>query len=275
MEEIQRDHELIQQIKHISSVVQDLSKKISSLNEKLKANPLQTQNGISFFGCKVLYVIINISLTYDLALLFEYCVYLTYYCYIKSGGNSVSRHKAIERLLYLRILMERSKPIEKKLKYQIDKLLSTTEVDDTLTAKPDMDELVLDKNNTGVYKPPKIAGRALEATENEKSSKEISRQNVLQDVVDEEVDAPEEIAFGSKARLDDDELRKLGDIEDYEERMHVRVGRKNKKTKFVDDFAELEDFQKRMKGEVVDDHDMIDSDDMEMDDDEEIDSDDI
>lgn len=223
-------------------------------------------------------------------------MYLVYYCWIKSSGSSVERHKCIERLLYLRVIMERTKPIEKKLTYQINKLLSETVADEALEAKPDMGDLVVDKNSDGVYRPPKIAGRAMEPTEDETTNRTRAHEE-MEEEVNEEIDAPEEIGFNGEVLHGTEEDADERAIREYEEMHHVRLQSTKKKAKkqnqLQDDFKELEDFingldaelakenkSKRLIGDVVDDNDEIDSDEIVgheegEDDDEEIDSDDI
>ena len=42
---------------------------------------------------------------------------------MKLSGQSIQNHPVIENLIELRIVLEKLKPLEQKLKYQIDKLI--------------------------------------------------------------------------------------------------------------------------------------------------------
>lgn len=53
-----------------------------------------------------------------------YLSYLTYYLLLKVHGVSVEKHPVIDRLLEIRLLLDKAKPIENKLQYQISKLLN-------------------------------------------------------------------------------------------------------------------------------------------------------
>ncbi|GAB1219981.1 hypothetical protein ENUP19_0047G0040 [Entamoeba nuttalli] len=286
MSEEQHDYELIEKMKALRENVDELANKINVLNMKLQQNPLKTQKGISFLDVKY-------------SLLFEYNMYLAYYCWIKSSGSNVERHKAIERLFYLRILMERCKPIEKKLKYQIDKLLAETIADESLNAKPNVDDLVVEKNEDGIYKPTTIAGKAMEVEVNDVPDAKTFARHELEENVDDDIDAPEEIGFDGQVVVDKGQMEREKEIRKYEEQMHVRLNKKQKLTKVRDEFQELEDFVSnlkddlvkeyrgnKLKGDIVDDNDSINSDEIESQgsddnsdqsevDDEEIDSDEI
>merc|ERR1719244_2355973 len=52
---------------------------------------------------------------------------LTYLMIKKTKGERIEGEKAVERLCYLRTVMEKIRPIEHKLKYQIDKCVNIAE----------------------------------------------------------------------------------------------------------------------------------------------------
>lgn len=56
-------------------------------------------------------------------LLLSYCANVCFYLMLKAEGKSVRNHPVIEVLVRLRNYMERIRPIDAKIKYQIDKLL--------------------------------------------------------------------------------------------------------------------------------------------------------
>ena len=71
---------------------------------------LATTDGISFLQLKH-------------QLLLAYCVNTSFYLLLKCEGKSVAAHPVIKRLVHIRTVLERLRPVEKQLKYQIDKLL--------------------------------------------------------------------------------------------------------------------------------------------------------
>ena len=56
-------------------------------------------------------------------LLLQYCMNLSYYMVLKTTGKAVKDHPVVDELIRLRTVMEKMRPLERKLKYQIDKLL--------------------------------------------------------------------------------------------------------------------------------------------------------
>jgi U3 small nucleolar RNA-associated protein 3 len=58
-------------------------------------------------------------------LLLAYCLNVSFYLLLKTEGKSVRDHPVVEQLLRIRAYLEKIKPIEAKLKYQLDKLLKS------------------------------------------------------------------------------------------------------------------------------------------------------
>ena len=57
-------------------------------------------------------------------LLLSYCINTVFYLLLKSEGKSVKCHPVMKQLLTLRYAMEKMRPLDGRLKYQIDRLLS-------------------------------------------------------------------------------------------------------------------------------------------------------
>jgi hypothetical protein len=57
---------------------------------------------------------------------------------LQAKGEQVKDHPVINQLVKIRVYLEKIKPIEKKLKYQIDKLLKTAAIGNIAsgTARP-------------------------------------------------------------------------------------------------------------------------------------------
>lgn len=119
----------------------------------------------------------------------QYILQLAYFVHLKISGKQLENNPVVESLVELRVILDKMKPIEAKLKYQIDKLVRAAVVENTqkndekkaevstseavaadpLAFKPnpmnllnkdndDEDEDVDDDTNAaGVYRPPKLA----------------------------------------------------------------------------------------------------------------------
>lgn len=77
---------------------------------QVKEGNLATAEGVSYLEAKHL-------------LLLHYCVNIVFYLLLKAEGRAVREHPVIARLLELRAYLEKIRPIDKKLQYQMDKLL--------------------------------------------------------------------------------------------------------------------------------------------------------
>lgn len=112
---------------------------VQPILERLKSGNAPTCEGISFLELKN-------------HLLLSYCMNLAFYFYLKADGRRVKDHPVIGKLVELRLYMDKMKPIEQKLKYQIDKLvkLAVTGEDlsaaDPLSFKAHPSNFVLDEN---------------------------------------------------------------------------------------------------------------------------------
>lgn len=53
----------------------------------------------------------------------QYVTQLAFYVHMKLSGKKLEGHPVVESLVELRVVLEKMKPIESKLKYQIDKLI--------------------------------------------------------------------------------------------------------------------------------------------------------
>jgi hypothetical protein len=63
-----------------------------------------------------------------LQLLLNYSMNISFYLALKAEGKSVKDHPVIDHLVKLRTILEKTSPLDKKLKYQIDKLLKTAAI---------------------------------------------------------------------------------------------------------------------------------------------------
>ncbi|KAJ1950502.1 hypothetical protein IWQ62_006559 [Dispira parvispora] len=89
---------------------------VKKLRSRVHNEDLDTSHGISLLEVKY-------------QLLLEYLTQLFYIVYLKVGGCSIANHEVIQELIRNRVLLERVKPVEQKLKYQIDKVIRAATLD--------------------------------------------------------------------------------------------------------------------------------------------------
>lgn len=179
----------------------DIASHVTALHQKIESN---REDGISFLEMKC-------------HLFLEYQINLTYLMILKIDGKSFVNQPCIDRLVEIRTVLEKIRPIDKKLSYQIDKLvkMASEELGEyehhPLSFKPNLENLVNkeDENEnaseteekSGVYVPPKVTAVPYEEenklTQKEKKSEKARQRSLnsalLQDLREEYGDAPEEI----------------------------------------------------------------------------------
>ena len=106
---------------------------IDSLNKKVGNADFETKDGLSFLELKN-------------HVMLDYMANLTYVMLRKCSGKSINGEKAIERICEDRTVLEKMKPTEKKLRYQIDKALKIAESgqmssNDPLNFRPNLSAL--------------------------------------------------------------------------------------------------------------------------------------
>uniref|UniRef100_A0A023FIV3 Putative neuroguidin n=2 Tax=Amblyomma TaxID=6942 RepID=A0A023FIV3_AMBCJ len=124
----------------------------------------------------------------------SYLLDLTHVVWCKVSGKSISGDPSIRRLVQARTVLERIRPIDQKLKYQIDKIVKTAatgtvDADDPLrfranpaaleaesgdesTGTIDDEKGEQDRKATKVYRPPKLAPVHYDGDETEKERRE-------------------------------------------------------------------------------------------------------
>ena len=168
--------------KELTKNLDEVRNTIEPLCRYVREGNMVTKEGISYLDTKHL-------------LMLSYCVNITFYMLLKAEGKPVKDHPVVLRLVEIRTYLEKLRPIDKKLKYQIDKLLKMAKdgVDgeeedptangageDPLQFRPNPDALVskVDEDaeegaEGGVYRPPKMMPTAMEEfEEGGKSSKQ-------------------------------------------------------------------------------------------------------
>lgn len=137
---------------------------VDNMLERVRNGELTTDQGLSFLEMK-----------YNMLL--SYLINLTYIVLRKCSGERIEGDPCIDRLVEIRTVLEKIRPIDHKLKYQIDKLVKTavtgTNINDptVFKAKPenllgnsdgssdseDANNEISSNTKTGVYVPPKLS----------------------------------------------------------------------------------------------------------------------
>lgn len=157
-------------LSEMNNSVQHVANLVDNMIQKVRKGELTTDQGLSFLEMK-----------YNMLL--SYLINLTYVVLRKCSGERIEGDPCIDRLIELRTVLEKIKPINNKLKYQIDKLVKTavseTDVNGSTNYKAntssfnddeeessddeDADETADggktadDKKKSGVYVPPRIS----------------------------------------------------------------------------------------------------------------------
>ncbi|XP_040210393.1 neuroguidin [Rana temporaria] len=216
---------------------------VQSLIQKIRNGMYPTEKGLSFLELKD-------------QLLVMYMQDLTYLTMEKIHGRSLKENPAIMRLVEMRTVLEKMRPVDQKLKYQIDKLMraavtGSLSENDPLRFKPnpqnlmskleesDQEELGSDENEGGEskkshskvkkYVPPRLAPVHYDDTEVERERRILERakkralsSSVIRELKEQYTDAPEEIREGRAYHMMHHEKEEQHRTK-YEESMMVRL----------------------------------------------------
>ncbi|KAH7278926.1 hypothetical protein KP509_38G064600 [Ceratopteris richardii] len=225
----------------MTASLEEIQSKVTPFMEKVKAGEYNTKNGLSYLDAKHL-------------LLLFYCQSVAFYILLKANGRSVKDHPVIARLIEIRLFLEKIRPIDKKLQYQIEKLLrlasgaySGTDnepgaaVPDDLLYKPNPDMLVtkIDESSMSkddIYRPPMFAPVAMDEEKISKDKRsemrarkdalrKASRSSLVKELASELEGRPEEIRefVGHESKEMSRELARLEARARQEEDLFARV----------------------------------------------------
>ncbi|KAF8935898.1 hypothetical protein BGZ52_012612 [Haplosporangium bisporale] len=200
-------------LEELSTMVKEIEAKLKPTIKKLQTKEIDTSKGLSFLEVKY-------------HILLEYITNLSFIMYRKLSGESIQDHPAIHSLIEERTILEKMKPVEQKLKYQIDKLVRAAVVGqqegeaqmtaggaDPLAFKPnpknldneeDENEDNEDGTKTGLYKAPRVAPVHFEEDSSAVAKKlkyqarlqaRAAKSRVMKDLVNEFDDRPEEMSL--------------------------------------------------------------------------------
>lgn len=103
--------ELIELFSELKERLQTVREQIDPLLSKIKTQQYTTEDGLSYLEIK-------------LHLMLSYCINIIFYMLLKSSGRSVKDHPVIDKLVEMRMLLEKIRPIDERMKSQISKLIS-------------------------------------------------------------------------------------------------------------------------------------------------------
>nr|CAD1839381.1 unnamed protein product [Ananas comosus var. bracteatus] len=105
---------LLAVLKEMKDGLDVVRRKVEALILKVKQNQLPTENGISYLEAKHF-------------LLLSYCQCAVYYLLRKAKGLSIEGHPVVRSLVEIRLFLEKIRPIDKKLEYQVQKFTRVAE----------------------------------------------------------------------------------------------------------------------------------------------------
>uniref|UniRef100_T1JJK7 Neuroguidin n=1 Tax=Strigamia maritima TaxID=126957 RepID=T1JJK7_STRMM len=218
---------------------------VDKLLQQMEDGTLDTTKGISFLEVKY-------------HLLLSYLINLTFTSLIKMNGQKLEGDPAVDRIVEIRTVLEKIRPIEQKLRYQIDKLVKTAATgvvneEDPLRFSANPANMINDdeddsddsddnteENKSKVYVPPKLAAMHydgdLTVTEQKQKMIENARKralnsSIIQELRQEYYDGPEEIFEARDAhriRADKEAKDRTRYEEDHMVRLTVTKKDKNK-----------------------------------------------
>lgn len=223
------------------------------LMQRAREGSLPSSSGLSF-----------LQLKYHLML--GYCTSVVYYLMLKGRGGRIEGHPVIKRMIRFRLMLEKIRPLEAKMKYQIESLLQPQEDDET-ELRANIDDMVLDsgasedeeQDANGVYRAPKLAPvyypeddkeAAKQKRHEERRQKTLSKSRLLAELRGELEDLPEEEPIDPvrmSSRLANDEKAKEREAYEEENFMRFTVSKKEKRrleqaAKPLDELEDLDDF---------------------------------
>ncbi|CAG9854721.1 unnamed protein product [Phyllotreta striolata] len=232
---------------------QHVASLVDNMIQKVRKGELTTDQGLSFLEMK-----------YNTLL--SYLINLTYVVLRKCSGEKITEDPCIDRLVELRTVLEKIKPIDQKLKYQIDKLVKSavaeSSVDDPTSFKANPENLLQkdiqsdssesddgeatkpEKKKSDIYVAPKLSALHYtgDETVKEKSkhlqdrSKKLALSNsIMQDLREEYLDVPVEISQSSRAQqmLSKQQQERQDYEEEYMTRLPVTKSEKHNRRKLT------------------------------------------
>jgi hypothetical protein len=156
--------ELQDLVQELKIKLADVRSSVDPIVRRVEEKEMPTEKGVSYLEVKH-------------QLLLSYCINMVFYLLMKVEGKSVRNHPVLHQLVEIRTTLERLRPLDGKLKYQIDKLLklqdqgaAPLDLDDdedgSLNFKPNPQNMLTkgaeSGQNSDVYQPPKLSATPFE-----------------------------------------------------------------------------------------------------------------
>nr|CAG4642188.1 EOG090X0IJO [Eurycercus lamellatus] len=229
----------ISNLNDIKTLVTQVNLMVRNIINRVKNKEFPMDKGMSFLDVKN-------------QLLLKYLLNLNCIMLKKVSGESIKGNLSIDRLVEIRTILERMRPVEHKLRYQIEKLLKFATTgkfaeNDPLQFKAnpnnlisktgdddssDEDEDDKTKKKTGAYVPPKLVAMNYDGDETnddrvsktvEKAKRRALSSSALQGLREEYMDTPAEIveysANGGRANIAKERQAR----QEYEETYFTRL----------------------------------------------------
>lgn len=233
-----------------------LRNQLQPLLQRAKENKLPTSSGLSF-----------LQLKYHLML--GYCSSVVFYLMLKGRGGHVQGHPVIRKMLRYRLMLEKIRPLEIKMRFQIEKLLLPQQNDESrFRPNPDAMEndgegLTASQNEDeeadGKYRAPKLApvfynddGKEAAKTkmEEERRFRAANKSRLLSELRGELDDAPEEESIDPvrmASRVANDHRATAREAYEEENFTRFQVSKKEKRrmetaAKPLDELDDLDEF---------------------------------
>lgn len=104
--------ELIGLLSEFKANLETLEKHVVPVMQKVQEGEMPTENGVSYLEAKYVAML-------------TYCINIAYYLYLKANSESVKDHPVIRQLVRMRTVLEKLKPLDIKLKNQLDEILAS------------------------------------------------------------------------------------------------------------------------------------------------------
>ena len=237
--------ELLALLEELQQGLAEVRGRVGPALQSVRAGDLGTAEGVSYLEAKHL-------------LLLSYCTHIVFYLLLKAEGRPVRDHPVIGRLVQIRFYLEKVRPIDRRLQYQMDKLVALAqraqqqeeeaaaaggaEGDNPLQFKPRPGQLVAGSGAAGAeggaYRPPKLNPVSMDGPEDRegKSARERRREkemrrraaqsDLVRELAAEITGAPEEVRTGPAGLESSGALKvraKLAAREAVEEDLMLRV----------------------------------------------------
>lgn len=196
-------------VNSLQSQLEGISALTKNLKQEQEDGKLQTKEGLGYLDVKM-------------QLLLSYCIKIVYYVSLKLNGKQIEGHPVVKDLIEIRTLIEKLQPLDKKLKYQIDKLIQTAvsgsdnAAKDPLHFKPNAanlvsktggistanDDVEVDEDgNVGKYVPPRLSAmyfddenaKEKQKRKQEKIQNKLRESEIYKELQDEFSEKPQEI----------------------------------------------------------------------------------